>query len=972
MATNSKQLVMDFGFDSKGGSNVAGTLNVQGDFVTSGSFSFGGSVSSNLVPDTAGTRNLGNTSNRWTLFSNSINADGSLTVTNTASVGNTTITGFANASVSVNSAMFTVGTDFIANTSVILHTGRINAASFTTTGLLANVTAFVPTSNTILLGNTLGRFVLSANTGEFSGIVNSVSFTTSGLLANTTAFVPTSNTILLGNTLGRFVLSANTGNFSGAVTGTVANMSTSVNSALLTVGTDFIANTSGAYHTTVVNSASFTTTGLLANTTAFVPTSNTILLGNTLGRFVLSANTGNFSGTVTGTVANMSTSVNSALLTVGTNFVANSSQVTIGTGVLLSSNGTTGTAGHVLISNGATGSPYWATFTPTIPAAYVQNTDSRTLSGNLVISGTSFTPSSNTILLGNSIQRWVLSANTGDFTGTVTGTVANMSTSVNSALFTVGTDLIANASVILHTGRINAASFTTTGLLANVTAFVPTSNTILLGNTIGRFVLSANTGDFTGTVTGTIANMSTSVNSASLTVGSSFIANTSGVFHTATVNAASHTTTGFVANTTAIAPTSNTILLGNTIGRFVLSANTIDTSGIITGGAGATITGQVNASTGFGSGTIGAASNGLFANATTISIGNSSVNVAITPAGITSSGGTGINPSSNTVGTIFGTSTARWVVNANTGNFSGDTSIGGNVTISGTSHTVAGNVAFDTQVLFVDSVNNRVSINNTTPGVALEVSGSANVSTSVNSAMFTVGTSLIANASVILHTGRINAASFTTTGLVANVTAFVPTSNTILLGNSIGRFVLSANTGDFTGAVSGLSFSTSTLVANATAIAPTSNTILLGNTIGRFVLSANTGDFTGAVNATSFTATNLVANTSGVYHTGTVEAAIFNSTSDANSKYNIQTIEDPISKIMNMRGVTFTWKHSDKPSMGVIAQEVEPVIPEVVTTDANGKKSVSYDNIIGLLIEAIKNQQLQINSLINKAVRDGN
>jgi hypothetical protein len=951
MATNSKQLVMDFGFDSKGGSNVAGTLNIQGDLITSGSFSFG-SVSSNLIPDITNSRNIGNTTNRWIVFSNNIDAEGTLNVTNTASVGNTTITGFANVSTSVNSALLTVGTSFIANTTGVFHTGTINAASFTTSGLRANTTSLVPTSNTILLGNSIGRFILSANTGDFTGAVNGASFSTSGLVANTTALVATSNTILLGNSIGRFVLSANTGNFTGTVTGTVANMSTSVNSALLTVGTSFIANTTGVFHTGTINAASFTTTGVSANTTAIVPTSNTILLGDAVGRFVLSANTGNFTGAVTGTVANMSTSVNSAVLTVGTNFIANTTQVTIGSGVLLSSNGTTGTAGHVLISNGAIGSPYWATFTPTIPASYVQNTDSRTLSGNLVISGTSFTPSSNTVLLGNATQRWVLSANTGDFTGTVTGTVANMSTSVNSALLTVGTSFIANTTGVFHTGTINAASFTTSGLVANTTAIAPTSNTVLLGNTIGRFVLSANTGNFSGTVTGTVANMSTSVNSALLTVGTSFIANTTGVFHTGTINAASFTTSGLVANTTAIAPTSNTVLLGNTIGRFVLSANTGDFSGAVNG-ASFTTSGQVNAASGFGSGTIGAASNGFFANTTTISIGNTSVNVAITPAGITSSGGTGINPSSNTVGTIFGTSTARWVVNANTGNFSGDVSVGGNTTISGTSHTVAGNVAFDTQVLFVDSFNNRVGINSSTPGVALEVSGSANVSTSVNSALLTVGTSFIANTTGAYHTGLVNAASHTTSGFVANTTAIAPTSNTILLGNSIGRFILSANTGDFTGAVSGLSFSTSGLVANATAIAPTSNTVLLGNTIGRFVLSANTGDFSGVVNAASFTSTGFVANSAGVFHTGTIEAAIFNSTSDINSKYNIKTIEDPISKVMNMRGVTFTWKHSDKPSMGLIAQEVEPIIPEVVNTDNNGKKSVSYDNIIGLLIASI-------------------
>jgi len=60
-----------------------------------------------------------------------------------------------------------------------------------------------------------------------------------------------------------------------------------------------------------------------------------------------------------------------------------------------------------------------------VAASYVQNTDSRTLSGNLVISGARFTPSTNTILLGNTTQRWVLAANTGDFSSAVTATSFN-------------------------------------------------------------------------------------------------------------------------------------------------------------------------------------------------------------------------------------------------------------------------------------------------------------------------------------------------------------------------------------------------------------------------------------------------------------------------------------------------------------------------------------------------------------------
>jgi exopolysaccharide biosynthesis protein len=52
-----------------------------------------------------------------------------------------------------------------------------------------------------------------------------------------------------------------------------------------------------------------------------------------------------------------------------------------------------------------------------------------------------------------------------------------------------------------------------------------------------------------------------------------------------------------------------------------------------------------------------------------------------------------------------------------------------------------------------------------------------------------------------------------------------------------------------------------------------------------------------------------------------------------------------------------------KPKVGVIAQEVEKVVPEVVATNADGYKSVSYGNLVGVLIEAVKSQQTQIDEL---------
>ena len=88
-------------------------------------------------------------------------------------------------------------------------------------------------------------------------------------------------------------------------------------------------------------------------------------------------------------------------------------------------------------------------------------------------------------------------------------------------------------------------------------------------------------------------------------------------------------------------------------------------------------------------------------------------------------------------------------------------------------------------------------------------------------------------------------------------------------------------------------------------------------------------------------------------------------TSDSNLKTDIHTIENAVSKVERLRGVEFKWKDSLSPrvSMGLIAQEVERVIPEVVHEDAKGYKSVSYGNMIGLLVEAMKQQQQEINDL---------
>ena len=85
--------------------------------------------------------------------------------------------------------------------------------------------------------------------------------------------------------------------------------------------------------------------------------------------------------------------------------------------------------------------------------------------------------------------------------------------------------------------------------------------------------------------------------------------------------------------------------------------------------------------------------------------------------------------------------------------------------------------------------------------------------------------------------------------------------------------------------------------------------------------------------------------------------------SDIRLKENIEVIPNPLEKIKQIRGVTFTRNdQEDKEAKhtGVIAQEVEKVLPEVVSEDNLGIKNVAYGNMVGLLIEAIKEQQENI------------
>ena len=85
--------------------------------------------------------------------------------------------------------------------------------------------------------------------------------------------------------------------------------------------------------------------------------------------------------------------------------------------------------------------------------------------------------------------------------------------------------------------------------------------------------------------------------------------------------------------------------------------------------------------------------------------------------------------------------------------------------------------------------------------------------------------------------------------------------------------------------------------------------------------------------------------------------------SDIRLKQNIEVIGCALNKTSQIKGVTFNWAQCGAKAIGVIAQDVEPVFPELVVTQEDGYKVVKYDNMVAILIESIKELKARIEKL---------
>jgi hypothetical protein len=361
------------------------------------------------------------------------------------------------------------------------------------------------------------------------------------------------------------------------------------------------------------------------------------------------------------------------------------------------------------------------------------------------------------------------------------------------------------------------------------------------------------------------------------------------------------------------------------------------------------------------------ATNYVAINSTAISTGNSTVNTTITA--------TSVNAASHTVGTSFVANSTYLI-------------IGGNTTPSNTL-TVTGGASFSNKIniglaagydfanlaqIEIDSSQNTYSqivIQNANSGVTasgdLVVTADTGndsygyVDLGINSSGYSNGLYTIVGALdsyLYASNGNLGIGTASAKDLIFHTNGTLATNERVRIASN-ATIVIANGTA---------------LIANGTA--GTSGQVLTSNGVGLYWATASGGGSTLTANSTdtqtfylpmsntsSGSWSNAVVSTTKLYFvpsTGTLNATIFNSLSDANVKENVQSIPSALDIVRSLDGVSFNWKDNGDKSYGVIAQEVEKIIPELVSdTDP---KSVNYSGIIAFLINAVKELDAEIRS----------
>lgn len=273
-------------------------------------------------------------------------------------------------------------------------------------------------------------------------------------------------------------------------------------------------------------------------------------------------------------------------------------------------------------------------------------------------------------------------------------------------------------------------------------------------------------------------------------------------------------------------------------------------------------------------------------------------------------------------------------------------------TLGGTSTTLAGLTSV-TSTTFVGALTGNASTVTTNANLTGNVTSVGNATTIASGV---VTSDMIVDGTIV--NGDINASAAIVDTKLATIATAGKVSNsatTATNANTANAIVARDGSGNF---------SAGTITAALTGNASTATTAGTVTTAAQSAITS-VGTLT-SLTVSGATATGALTVTGAVTATGDITAFF---TSDKRHKNNIQTIPNALEKVTKLNGVTWEWNDDvnevtkSTPKTGLIAQEVQEVLPEVVKTRDDGFLALDYSKMMGLLVEAIKEQQIQIEEL---------